>query len=170
MDLSTATKDNWQEANETQSYNLADVSGRYSEESVDNTEMICKLLQWQAAPHVDIERFDGNPINYQYFMSIFKEVVEDRIEDQAGRLISLIKYTDGGARKLIKSCVKQPTYFGYQKVKMLLEKRHVDPHRIYASYWKEIKNWPPIKYGDGKSHREFFAFLNKCNSLGAATK
>ena len=45
MGLSTATKDNWQEANETQSYNLADVSGRYSEESVDNTEVIRKLLQ-----------------------------------------------------------------------------------------------------------------------------
>ena len=45
-----------------------------------------------------------------------------------------------------------------------------DPHGIYVSYRKEIKNWPPIKYGDAKSYRDFFAFLNKCNSLGAATK
>ena len=42
------------------------------------TQTICKLLQQQAAPHVDIEKFDGNPINYQYFTSIFKEVVEAR--------------------------------------------------------------------------------------------
>ena len=43
---------------------------------------------------------------------------------------------------------------------MLLEKRYGDPHRIYASYRKEIKNWPPIKYGDAKSYQDFFAFLS----------
>ena len=88
IDLNTARKDNWQEANEAQSYNVGDVSGRYSEENDYNTEMICKRLQWQAATHVDIKKYDGNPINYQYFMSIFKELVEDKI----------IKYTDGEAR------------------------------------------------------------------------
>ena len=31
MDLNTARKDNWQEANEVQSYNLVHLSGRYSE-------------------------------------------------------------------------------------------------------------------------------------------
>ena len=53
---------------------------------------------------------------------------------------------------------------------MLLEKRYGDPHRIYASYRKEIKNSSPIKYGDAKSYWDGFAFLNKCNSLGAAAK
>ena len=91
---------NWQEANETQSYKLGDVRGRYSEENDYNTEMICKLLQQRASPHVDIGKFDGNPINYQYFMNIFKEVVEDRIEDPTGRLIRLIKHRDGEGREL----------------------------------------------------------------------
>ena len=45
IDLNTARKDNWQEANEAQSYNVGDVSGRYSEENDYNTEMISKLLQ-----------------------------------------------------------------------------------------------------------------------------
>ena len=71
--------------------NLADVSGGYSEENDYSTEIICKLLQRQAALQVDIKKFDGNPINSQYFMSIFKEVVKDRIEDLRGRLIRLIK-------------------------------------------------------------------------------
>ena len=63
MDLNTAINDNRQEANEGQNYNLADASGRYSEENDFNTEMICKLLQRQASPHVDVEKCDGNPIN-----------------------------------------------------------------------------------------------------------
>ena len=42
--------------------------------------------------------------------------------------------------------------------------------RIHASYRKEIKNWPRIKHGDAKSYQYFFAFLNECNSPGAAGK
>ena len=103
-------------------------------------------------------------------MSIFKEVVEDRIEDPTERLTRLTKYTDGDARGLIKLCVQQPTHLGYQNAKMLLENTYEDPHRIYASCRKEIKNWSPIKYGDAKQYQDFFAFLDKCNSLGAATK
>ena len=41
-------------------YNLADVSGRCSKENDHSTEMICKLLHGQAAPHVEIEKFDGD--------------------------------------------------------------------------------------------------------------
>ena len=63
---------------------------------------------------MDIEICDGNPINYQYFMSIFKEAVKDRIEDPRGRLIRLIKYMDGEARELIKPCVQQSTHLGYK--------------------------------------------------------
>ena len=36
-------------------------------------------------------------------MSIFKEVVEDRIEDPRGRPMRLTKYKDGEARKLNKT-------------------------------------------------------------------
>ena len=98
-------------------------------------------------------------------MSIFKEVVEDRIEDSTGRLIRLIKYADGEARELIQPCVQQPTHLGYQNAKMLLEKQYGDPQRIYTSYRKLIQNWPPIKYGDAKSYKDFEQnLLNKCIS------
>ena len=39
MDLNTAMKDNWQEANEAQSYNLLDVSGRYSEKMITSERL-----------------------------------------------------------------------------------------------------------------------------------
>ena len=77
VSLNTSRKDDWQEANEAQSCKLGDVSGRYSEKNDYNTKMVCKVLQQQAASHVDIKKFDGNLINSQYFMSIFKEVVEE---------------------------------------------------------------------------------------------
>ena len=47
---------------------------------------------------VGTDCFDGNPLDYRYFMAIFKEVVEIRIDDPRGRLIRLIKYTIAEAK------------------------------------------------------------------------
>ena len=69
--------------------------------------MLCKLLT--AAPKVDMEPFDGNTLNYHYFVALFKEVVESKIDDLRGRLPRLIKYTTGDAKELIKHCIELPS-------------------------------------------------------------
>ena len=67
--------------------------------------MICKLFQQQGAPEVEVDKFSGNPLEYQYFSTMFKEVVERKIKDPVGRLKCLIKFTDGEAKDLIKHCI-----------------------------------------------------------------
>ena len=69
----------------------------YRESNLVNTtsDILCKLLRLQSAPDVDIETFDGNILNYHYFMALFKEVVESKVDDPRGKLIRLIKYTSG---------------------------------------------------------------------------
>ena len=66
------------------------------------SKMLCKLIQQQGAPEFDIDTFSGDHLEYHYFMEVFKEVVEKRIEDPRGRLTRLIKYTTGEAKDLIK--------------------------------------------------------------------
>ena len=51
---------------------------------IDTNEILCRLMKQQSAPKVDIDSFHGNPLNYWYFMAIFKEVVENRIDDSRG--------------------------------------------------------------------------------------
>ena len=51
------------------------------------TEVLCQLLKQQSAPEVETDAFDGDPLNFRYFMAIFREVVENRIEDPRGRLV-----------------------------------------------------------------------------------
>ena len=70
----------------------------------DLTGLLYKLLLQQGTSEVRIESFDRNSINYQYFKTIFKKVVENKIGDPRGRLIRLIKYTQGEA----KLCIQQP--------------------------------------------------------------
>ena len=48
--------------------------------------MLCKLIKEQSAPDSGIEEFDGNPLNFNYFRSMFQETVENKIDDPQGRL------------------------------------------------------------------------------------
>ena len=64
---------------------------------------MCNLLKCQAALDVDIDEFDGTPINYHfftnyYFTAIFKEIVESKIDDRRECLARLVKYTKGEAK------------------------------------------------------------------------
>ena len=63
-------------------------------------KMLCKLIQQQSAP--------------DYFMEVFKKVVEKKIDGPGGRLTRLIKYTTGEANNLIKYCIEQPSAEGYK--------------------------------------------------------
>ena len=71
----------------------------------------------KAAPEVNMEPFDGNTLNYHYFMSLFKEVVESKIDDPRGRLTRLIKYTKVDAKELIKYCILLPFSEGFKNAK-----------------------------------------------------
>ena len=39
---------------------------------IDTNEIICILIKQQSAPEVDIDCFDGNPLNYRYVMAILR--------------------------------------------------------------------------------------------------
>ena len=112
-----------------------------------SSNALCKLLELQVAPEVDMEQFDGNPLNCH-----FAEDVETKIEEPRGRLTRLIKFTTGEA---IKHCIQLPHNRGYQHVRALLEITYGNPHEILSLYQKEIKEWSPLKYGDGKGFHNF---------------
>ena len=110
--------------------NLRDTTSSTREPS----DILYKLLQQQAAPEVDIEYFNGNSLNYHYFMAPFSEVVETKIDNPRGRLTRLIKYTMEEPKELIKHCIHLPHDRGYQTAVTLLEKTYGNPHKILSSY------------------------------------
>ena len=50
------------------------------------------MMKQQSTPEIDLDVFDGNPLNFHYFMAVFRETVEKKIEDSCERLSQLIKY------------------------------------------------------------------------------
>ena len=82
----------------------------------NNEEMyhlLINMIQQQAAAEVELRCFDGNPMEYNHFVDLFREVVEKWIPEPKGRLLRLLKYTREEAHDLIKHCVQEPSYMGY---------------------------------------------------------
>ena len=67
--------------------------------SIKVSYVLCQFLKQQSAPDLDIDVFNGNPLNFKYFMTWFREVVERKIEDAHGQLTRLIKYMTGWRSK-----------------------------------------------------------------------
>ena len=67
--------------------------------------MIYKPFQQQGALEVEVDKFSGDPLDYQYFSPVFKEVVERKIKDPVGRLTRPIKFTDDETKDLVKHCI-----------------------------------------------------------------
>ena len=134
------------------------------------SDMLCKLLQLQSVPDVDIKTFDGKVLDYHYFIALFKEVVESKVDDPRVKLTRLIKYTSRDARELIKYYIQLPSNEGFKHAKYLLEKVYGNPQKILASYREEVKNWQTIKFGEAIAFRRFHNFLLRCKSVATNQK
>ena len=125
---------------------------------------LCGLLRVQSAPNVDVDYFDGNPLDFQYFTSLFEELIGKKIDDPLGKLARLIKYTRGEPKELIKHCIQMPQPDGYIMAKELLQKEYGDPHKVSSLYMKELRSWKPINSGDVNELKRYYRFLLKCHT------
>ena len=48
----------------------------------DSVNEMCRLLKQQSAPEIETDIFSGNPMEFHYFMAVFREVVEKRVDDE----------------------------------------------------------------------------------------
>ena len=146
-------------------------SQQKSEHENDNAaEMLSKLVREQSAPQVDMEPFEGNPLDFTYFMSMFQESVEKKIDDPRRRLTRIIKYTRGEPRKLVKHFITDRADCGYNNAIALFQKQYGNPHTTLLSYRKEIKLMEPLKPGVAAAFRKLFNFLIKCQTMRAGSK
>ena len=147
--------------------NQNEVTDRITKPCEDNEigTMLYQLVKEQSAPSVDIEVFDGNPLHYTYFRSMFREAVEKRIKDPQAKLARLLNLTSREAKELVKPFIHDRPECGFANAMRLLEKQYGNPHKLLASYRKEIKQMTKIKPGDAAAYRRLFNFLIKCQSL-----
>ena len=132
-------------------------------------DVLCNLLvqqsqclQHQDMPDLIVETFTGDPLRFQFSMTMFETAVEAKTQVQKERLAMLIEFTSGEPKHLIETCLYQEPSVGYQRAKELLKKRYGNPLRVADTYMDKLRSWPRIPDGNGKAIRGFFIFLVKC--------
>ena len=97
------------------------------------SDMMCQLRKQQSAPEIQNDVSDGNPMEFRYFMAVFREFVEKRVDDERGKFTRLIKYTKGDAKHMVKNCIQLPPKDGFETEKHLLNERYGKPTSDYSS-------------------------------------
>ena len=119
-------------------YQAAQEKERFSSEK-KIVDTLCHLVKQQSAPYIELDVFDGNPLDFHYFVTFFHEVVEKRIDDPRGRLARPLKYASGNSKEMIKHCVQEPPVMGYQHAKKILVEKYGNLYHVMVEYRKETK-------------------------------
>ena len=109
-----------------------DKEGFSSENKI--VDALCHLVKQQLAPDIELDVFDCNPLDFHYFMTLFHEVMEKRIDDPRGRLPRLVKYTSRNTKEIIKHCVQEPPTMVYQHAKKIIVEKYRNPYHVMVEY------------------------------------
>ena len=53
-------------------------------------------------------------MDFHYFMTVFNEIVEKKVDDPTGKLTRLIKYTTCDAKEMTKNCIQLLAEIGFE--------------------------------------------------------
>ena len=96
-------------------------------------------------PKVELEPFDGNPLNYHSFIATFNEVVDKVITDSRVKLTRLLQSTRGDAKEAIRSCILIRGDEGYIQARKILSQRFGNDHLIIQRTIQSLRNGKPVK-------------------------
>ena len=109
------------------------------------SKMMCQLLKQRSAPDIDIDVFSGNPMDFHYFIAIFNEIVEKKVDDTRGKLTRLIKYTTGDAKEMAKNCIQLPAEIAFETAKRMHARDMVTLTESYQTIERKSNIGPKSK-------------------------
>ena len=130
--------------------------------NIEQSDILCammKLINLQTAPEVDIDVFNGDPLEYQYFRATFKDVVENKIHDPRERLIRLLKYTTGDVKESIKHCLYEEDQICFKEAIRILDRDYGDKHILINLYLNKLRKWPKIPLNNPSAYKKLHRFL-----------
>ena len=98
------------------------------------------LINSLNVPKVEIDKFEGNPLDYLTFMAIFDEVVHTKVMDGQVKLTRLLQYTSGPAKMAIKNCALIGGDAGYAQARAILKNRYGNSHLVSHMIISDLKN------------------------------
>ena len=107
------------------------------DEVVSDVSEFVKLL---SIPKAELDKYGGDPAEYQTFISLFDECIGDQDVDDQVKLTRLIFYTTGPAKSAIKNCAVVGGSQGYTEAREILKERFGNVHLISQRIIDDLKN------------------------------
>ena len=127
----------------------------------DSTNEMCsKLLTVMNLPKIELEPYDGDPLLYHNFMSLFDENVDQVTSDGNTKLARIIQYTTGDARNAVRFCSILGGEAGYRKARDILKSRFGNPFLICEKVISSLRNGKLLK--GSEDLRKFADELSNC--------
>ena len=106
------------------------------------------LLHYMHLPKVELDKFDGNPLEYLTFIAVFDEVVDNTVMDGQLKLTRLLQYTSGSAKAAIRNCSLIGGESGYSQARDILHNRYGNAHLVSQKLISELKTGKRVVNAD----------------------
>ena len=113
-------------------------------------------------PKTDLLTFDGNPVQYWGFMRSFEHSVENHCTDPNAKLLRLLQYCTGKAKRVIQCCSAIDPEVGYPKAKNLLKERFGNDYVIAEAWMEKVTEGTGLKPSDSEALQDFSDELINC--------
>ena len=107
--------------------------------TVQSLEYNNEVLHTLNLPKVEIPVFTGKAKDYQAFITIFDELIENRMSDCQIKLTRLIQYCEGPAREAVNQCVVVGGALGYRQARQILEERFGNAHLVVQTLLRDLR-------------------------------
>ncbi|XP_038060478.1 uncharacterized protein LOC119731375 [Patiria miniata] len=129
-----------------------------------------RLLEVIQLPKAELLTYDGDPLQYWAFIRSFENSVDNSNLEDSAKLIRLLQYCTGKAKKVIQCCSVMQPLEGYKRAKALLKERFGNNYTIAEAWVNKLTEGSSISPHDKKALREYADDLKTCretlNAMG----
>ncbi len=121
----------------------------------ENQAQTRALVHSSQTPTVQLDTFDGNPLNYCRFINSFDIMVGDDEIPVGRKLRLLLQYCKGEARAALEGCeVITDLKAAYSKAREILKRRFGDEYTVAQAFIKKIQDYPKVLEGDLRNYAD----------------
>ena len=115
---------------------------QYSNESssASASGLSAEFVTLLSLPRVDIPKFNGDPCEYQTFITTFDQVIGNIINDDQVKLTRLLQYMTGDAAIALRSCALIGGSSGYAQAREVLKSRFGSSHLVAQRVINDLRN------------------------------
>ena len=113
-------------------------------------------------PKAEIQKFEGNPMDYQRFIRQLNTKVCANTSSYEERLNFLLQFTSGEANRIVTGYSQLNAEAGYKGALDEFKDRYGDPDVTAQAYVKRALNWQTVEQDNTRALDDFAIFLIEC--------